>query len=173
MDARSIGTCCTSGRSTTVSRRRGCAASRQLKRGAGRQLQLALFPADRTIPAHAADVGVHLRLSELTLERPRQWGACWLVCRLWAALQLDRFWQDRLPDSREGTSWSHVLLVLVAYRLIAPGSEWRLHREWYPRSAMGDLLGEDGTLVAKDTLYRCLDKLLVHKAALFTFLTRR
>lgn len=144
-----------------------------IEEGSRRPLQLALFPADRIIPAHAADVGVQLRLSELTLERPRQWGACWVVCRLWTALQLDRFWRDRLPDSREGTSWSHVLLVLVAYRLIAPGSEWRLHREWAPRSAMGDLLGEDRTLVAKDTLYRCLDKLLAHKAALFTFLTRR
>jgi hypothetical protein len=138
-----------------------------------RQLRLALFPADRAIPAHAADVGVQVRLSEFTLERPRQWGACWVFCHLWAELQLERFWQERLPDSREGTSWYHVLMVLVAYRLIAPGSEWRLHREWYQRSAMGDLLGEDFAVAAKDTLYRCLDKLIVHKAALFTWLTGR
>lgn len=138
-----------------------------------RQLRLALFPADRAIPAHAADIGIQLRLSEFTLERPRQWGACWVACHLWAELQLDQFWRDRLPDSREGTSWAHLLLVLVAYRLIDPGSEWRLHREWYHRSAMGDLLHEDGALLAKDNPYRCLDKLLTHKAALFTFLTRR
>lgn len=62
---------------------------------------------------------------------------------------------------------------MVAYRFLAPGSEWRLHREWYARSALGDLLGEDAGVVAKDTLYRCLDKLVAHKAALFTFLTRR
>jgi hypothetical protein len=141
--------------------------------GSQRQLRLALFPADRAIPAHAADVGVQLRLSEFRLERPRQWGACWVCCHLWAELQLDQFWRERLPDSREGTSWYHLLLVLVAYRLIAPGSEWRLHREWYPRSAMGDLLGADGGLVAKDNPYRCLDKLLAHKDALFAFLTRR
>jgi hypothetical protein len=141
--------------------------------GSQRQLRLALFPADREIPAHAADVGVQVRLSEFTLERPRQWGACWVFCRLWAELQLERFWQERLPDSREGTSWYHVLMVLVAYRLIAPGSEWRLHREWYERSAMGDLLGADFALAAKDTLYRCLDKLVVHKEALFTWLTGR
>lgn len=138
-----------------------------------RQLRLALFPADRAIPAHAAACGVQVRLREFTLERPRQWGACWLFCQLWAELQLDRFWQERLPDSREGTSWYHVLMVLVAYRLIAPGSEWRLHREWYQRSAMGDLLGEDFAVVAKDTLYRCLDRVLAHKDALFTFLTAR
>ncbi len=138
-----------------------------------RQTQLALFPADRPIPAHAAGVGVQLRLSEFTLERPRQWGACWLFCHLWAELHLDRFWPDRLIPSREGTSWYHVLMALVAYRLIAPGSEWRLHREWYQRSTMGDLLGEDFALVAKDTLYRCLDKLVAHKDALFTFLAGR
>lgn len=141
--------------------------------GSQRQLRLALFPADRAIPAHAADVGVQVRLSDFTLERPRQWGACWVGCYLWAELQLDQFWQERLPDSREGTSWAHLLLVLVAYRLIDPGSEWRLHREWYPRSAMGDLLNEDAALVAKDNPYRCLDQLLAHKAALFTFLTSR
>lgn len=141
--------------------------------GSQRQFHLALFPADRAIPAHAADVGVQLRLSEFTLERPRQWGACWVCCHLWAELQLDQFWRERLPDSREGTSWYHLLLVLVAYRLIAPGSEWRLHRQWYQSSAMGELLGEDFTVVAMDTLYRCLDKLVAHRDALFTFLTCR
>jgi hypothetical protein len=144
-----------------------------IEEGSQWQLRLALFPADRAVPAHAAEFGVQVRLSEFRLERPRVWGACWVMYRLWAALQLDQFWQDRLPDSREGTSWHHVLVVLVAYRLIAPGSEWRCHREWYPRSAMGDLLGEDAGLLAKDNPYRCLDQLLAHKAALFTFPTRR
>jgi hypothetical protein len=141
--------------------------------GSRRQLRLALFPADRAIPAHAAELGVQVRLSEFRLERPRQWGACWLACQLWAELQLDEFWQERLPPSREGTAWAHVLLVLVAYRFLAPGSEWRLHREWYQHNAMGDLLGEGVGVVAKDTLYRCLDKLLAHKADLFTVLTAR
>ncbi len=141
--------------------------------GTHRQLRLALFPADRAIPAHAADIGIQVRLKEFRLERPRQWGACWVACQLWAQLQLDQFWRERLPPSREGTAWDQVLLLLVAYRFLAPGSEWYLHREWLQRSAMGDLLGTESTGVAKDTLYRCLDKLLVHKADLFTFLTRR
>jgi transposase len=64
-------------------------------------------------------------------------------------------------------------MVLVAYRLIDPGSEWRLHRDWYARSAMGDLLDEDESLVTKDTLYRCHDRLLEHKEALFGFLKER
>ena len=137
------------------------------------QRRLALFPADRKIPEHARDVGVQVQLSKFQLKRPRQWGACWSFCRLWEQLQLDEFWGERLKNSREGTSWGHVLMVLTAYRWIDPGSEWRLHREWYHRSAMGYLLHEGAELAAKDTLYRCLDHLLEHKEALFSFLKER
>ena len=34
------------------------------------------------------------------------------------------------------TRWDQELFVLVAYRLLAPGSEWRLHREWFGRTAL-------------------------------------
>jgi len=137
------------------------------------QRRLALFPQDRPIPDHAREFGVQVRLSEFRLKRPRQWGACWAFCRLWEQLKLEEFWSARLGESREGTSWYHVLMTLTAYRLIDPGSEWRLHRQWYERSAMADLLGEDAALAAKDTLYRCLDRVLEHKEALFGFLKQR
>ncbi len=75
--------------------------------------------------------------------------------------------------SREGTDWLEVLKTLVSYRLIAPGSEWRLHREWYERSAMGDVLGRTGEAIELQSLYRCQDKLLTHKADLFSFLRER
>src|SRR6201996_458673 len=134
--------------------------------------QIALLPEDRAAPPLECDV-VHVRLSGLRLRRPRQWGGCWLACHLWDQLQLDEFWSPRLPVSRQGTRWLNVLKTLVAYRLLDPGSEWRLHRHWYEQSAMGDLLGEDFGLAQKDTLYRCLDKLLAHKVALFSFLQQR
>jgi transposase len=105
------------------------------------------------------------------LHRPRQWGACWLSCHLYEQLELDRFWAAHLPDSREGTSWEHILQTLVCYRLIDPGSEWRLHRQWFEQSAMGDLLGDDYSLVSKNALYRCL--VLPHKTALFSHLRQR
>ena len=119
------------------------------------------------MPGHAEGHGVQVRLGAMQLHRPRQWGACWLACQLYEQLELDRFWAARLPNSREGTCWRHILQTLVCYRLIDPGSEWRLHRLWFEQSAMGDLLGEDFALVEKNALYRCLDKLLEHKAALF------
>lgn len=59
------------------------------------------------------------------------------------------------------------------YRLIDPGSEWRLHREWYEHSALGDLLGHGGEILELQSLYRCQDKLLQHKKDLFTYLVQR
>jgi transposase len=105
--------------------------------------------------------------------RPRQWGACWLTLILWQELRLDRFWAEHLPVSRKGTRWDAVLFVLVTYRLLAPGSEWRLHREWFERSALADLLGADFALAEIHKLYGCHDRLLVHKQALFDHLVAR
>jgi len=138
-----------------------------------RRTQMALFPAHRELLEHAKGYGVKVRLDAMQLHRPRQWGACWLACHLYEQLELDRFWEARLPDSREGTCWRHILQTLVVYRLIDPGSEWRLHRLWFEQSAMGDLLGAGYSLVEKNALYRCLDKVLPHKRALFGHLSQR
>jgi hypothetical protein len=140
---------------------------------AGHPRTMALFPEDRcTAVASDASI-VRLRLSDMRLCRPRQWGACWLAGQLWQALQLDRFWADRLAPSRKGTRWDQVLQVLVSYRLIAPGSEWKLHRDWFGNSAMADLLGADFGLAESHKLYACHDLLLQHKDALFSHLMAR
>jgi transposase len=137
----------------------------------GTRRQVALFPAG-SMPCDDVDA-IGVQLSQLRLERPRQWGACWLALNLWQQLELDSFWRARLRPSREGTPWLKVLKTLVAYRLIDPGSEWKLHRQWFDASAMGDLLDSDFALAEKNTLYRCLDRLVEHKDDLFKFLKRR
>jgi hypothetical protein len=139
----------------------------------GRPRTMALFPEDRCTGLAPDRSIVQLRLSDMRLCRPRQWGACWLAGQLWQALQLDRFWADRLPPSRKGTRWDQVLQVLVSYRLIAPGSEWKLHRDWFGNSAMADLLGADFGLADPHKLYACHDLLLQHKDALFSHLMAR
>ncbi|GAN33784.1 transposase IS4 family protein [Candidatus Brocadia sinica JPN1] len=132
--------------------------------------QVALFPDDReALPIPDCET-VQVRLDKIELRCPRQWGASWLGLYLWDMLELDIFWRSRLPSSRKGTSWLNMLKALVCYRLIDPGSEFRFHREWYVRSAMGDLLGEDDSLAQKDKPYRCLDLLLEHRDELFGFL---
>jgi hypothetical protein len=134
-----------------------------------------LFPSDRTPPATAAPAApaLSLCLADYHLSRPRQYGACWLACDLWRQLGLDQFWAEKLPPSREGTDWARLLQVSVAYRLIAPGSEWRCHRQRYDQSAMGDLLGPDFHWGGKDQLYFVLDRLLEHRPAFFTHLQQR
>jgi transposase len=141
--------------------------------GQAQSKTVALFAEDRALEAVPDCEIVRLRLSELQLRRPRQWGACWLFCQEYSQLGLDQFWAERLPPSRKGTRWDLVLQTLCAYRLIDPGSEWRLHRQWYEQSAMADLLGEDFSLAEIHTLYECHDLLLEHKAALFDHLTRK
>jgi len=136
----------------------------------GQVKSLSLFPDDRAIPSDLAGTAVSIRMSDYRLCRPRQYGACWLACELWRELELDAFWSQRLPPSREGTDWVKLLTISVAYRLIEPGSEWRCHRLWYERSAMGDLLGEGFVWGGKDQLYAVLDRLLKHRDSLFTHL---
>ncbi|MGA9012949.1 MAG: IS1634 family transposase [Acetobacteraceae bacterium] len=140
---------------------------------AGHPRTLSLFPEDRCEGVAPDTSIVQLRLSDMQLCRPRQWGACWLAGQLWRELELDRFWADRLPPSRKGTQWDQVLQVLVSYRLIAPGSEWKLHRDWFGKSAMADLLGTDFGLAEAHKLYACHDLLLQHKADLFSHLMAR
>ena len=139
----------------------------------GEPRTLALFPEDRGAAVADDAAAVRVCLSALTLRRPRQWGACWLAGLLWRELQLDRFWTERLLPSRKGTRWEQILQVLAAYRLIAPGSEWKLHREWFGNSAMADLLGADFGLAEAHKLYACHDRLLAHKDALFSHLVGR
>ena len=137
-----------------------------------RYTPLSLFPEDRPVPADALD-SVQVKLSEMKLERARPYGNCWLGCELWRQLQLDRFWAEKLPEGRENVAWAQVLELLVVNRLIDPGSEFRVHRQWFDQSAMDVLLGQDLAVAEKDRLYRCLDRILAHKPALFVHLQQR
>jgi hypothetical protein len=138
----------------------------------GTTAQMALFPEDRPVEIDDEQV-VKIRLKDVELRRPRQWGACWLACKLYQELGLDQFFGERLPPGRKGTRWDLIVEALCCYRLIEPGSEWKLHRHWYEKSAMGDLLGAGFELAEIHKLYECLDRLMVHKRALFDHLTQR
>lgn len=133
---------------------------------------MSLFPEDREIPADALD-SIQVKLSGLELRRPRMFGNCWLACELWQQLGLDEFWQQRLPPGREGVSWEKVLRLLVVNRLLDPGSEFRVHRQWFVDSAMDELLQSDFAVADKDRLYRCLDRVLAHKQELFVWLQKK
>ena len=133
---------------------------------------MSLFPDDRELPADAVD-SVQVRLSGLELKRPRTFGSCWLACELWQQLGLAEFWGQRLPEGRETVSWEKVLRLLVVNRLLDPGSEFRVHRQWYLNSAMDELMGTGFEVAEKDRLYRCLDRVLEHKQELFVYLKQK
>lgn len=133
---------------------------------------LSLFPEDREVPSDAIG-SIQVKLQEMQLRRPRAFGNCWLGCELWRQLHLDGFWKQRLAPGREQVSWVRVLELLVVNRLIDPGSEFRVHRQWFDQSAMDELLGVDFAVAAKDRLYRCLDRVLDHKQELFVHLRQR
>ena len=130
---------------------------------------LSLFPEDRQIPEDAVD-SLQVRLSGLELRRPRLFGNCWLACEIWRQLELDQFWQQRLPAGREAVGWGKVLELLAVNHLLAPASEFRVHRQWFLSTAMDELLNVDYAVAEKDRLYRCLDRVLEHKQALFVWL---
>jgi hypothetical protein len=134
--------------------------------------QICLFPEDRQIPPEVLN-GLQVKLGELSLQRPRVFGDCWLACRVWDELQLDSFWRERLPAGKARVPWFKVLELLTVRQLVAPGSKWHLHRRWFLASAMDELLEEDFAVAAKNRLYECLDRLEAHRAALFTHLQAR
>jgi transposase len=140
--------------------------------GAATARTMALFPEDRAVEVDDEQV-VRIRLKDVEVRRPRQWGGCWLACQLYEELGLDDFWAERLEPSRKGTRWDLIVQALSCYRLMEPGSEWWMHRHWYEKSAMADLLGAGFELAEIHKLYECLDRLMEHKRALFDHLTQR
>jgi transposase len=138
----------------------------------GESRQAALFPDDRPIPADEVNA-LSLVMSQMRLLRPRSFGDCWLGCLLWRELGLDQFWRERFDDQRGGVPWEKVLQLLAVNRLCEPGSEFAVHRHWFLHSAMDELLDCDFAVAEKDRLYRCLDRVLVHKDALCQHLVER
>jgi len=138
----------------------------------GQYCELSLFPDDRPLPPGAAGA-ISVKLDEMQLRRPRSFGDCWLGCWLWDTLQLSSFWNVQLSEARGEVPWAKVLQLLVVNRLIDPGSELRIHRQWFLRSAMDELLGVDFAVAGKDRLYRCLDRILEHKEAFCKFIAER
>jgi len=123
-------------------------------------------------PAEGAQV-VPVRLDRVRLERPRSFGDVWLAWTLWGALGLDALLARLLPRGREKVPWATMAAVLVLARLCEPSSELHIAEDWYRRTALEDLLALPARWVNETRLYRALDRVLPHKAALETHLVAR
>jgi hypothetical protein len=109
----------------------------------------------------------------VSVQRPREFGACWLGSRLWQELGLGEFFSAVLHDRRGSVEWAKVIVLLAVNRLVAPESELGVHQRWYTTTAMDVVLGTEDAVAAKDRLYRALDKALEHKEALERHLAQR
>jgi len=114
-----------------------------------------------------------VRLKGIRVERSRQFGDVYLALALWRGLGLEELCERLLPAGQERISWAKMAAVLVAARFCEPSSELHIAEDWYRRTALCDLVQLGDEEVNKDRLYRGLDHLLVHKAALETHLSQR
>src|SRR3984893_1267958 len=123
------------------------------------------------------DVSEHLtvpvRLKGIAIERSRQFGDVYLALALWRGIGLEAFCERLLPVGQERIAWAKMATVLVATRFCEPSSELHIAEDWYRRTALCDLLQLGDEQITKDRLYRGLDHLLAHKAALEAHLSQR
>ena len=138
----------------------------------GERQQLKLFPSDVPPPENDPEVA-RVWVKRIRLEWVRQFGNCWLGLELWKRLGLDRFFEARLDDEPADVPWSRVAALLAINRLCAPSSELGIEERWYPATALDDLLGFPAGAINDTRLYRCLDRLLPHKAKLEQHLKQR
>jgi len=116
---------------------------------------------------------VEVDLSGVVVEGTRAFGGSWLALHLISKLGLKNELDRLMPAGREDVPWSLMALVLVICRLCDPSSELRIAEHLYERSALPDLLGVAADKINDDRLYRALDALLPHKAALERHLKQR
>ncbi len=116
---------------------------------------------------------VSVRLKGVRIERSRQFGDVYLALALWRGVGLEDFCRQVLRSGKEQIGWERIATVLVAARPCEPSSELHIAEDWYRRTALPDLLQLDELQINKDRLYRGLDELLEHKAALEAHLSKR
>ncbi len=116
---------------------------------------------------------VPVRLKGIRVERSRQFGDVYLALALWRGTGLSKLCEELLPAGKEQVPWEKMAAVLVAARLCEPSSELHIAEDWYRRTALCDLLQLKDEHVNKDRLYRALDELLAHKAAIEAHLSQR
>jgi transposase len=116
---------------------------------------------------------VEIDLKSVRVERARSFGGAWLGLQLMSELGLDTFLEARLGESRADIPWHLVAQILIVHRLLDPSSELAIAESGYAKTALSDLLGVPVDKVNDDRLYRGLDRLLGHKAAMETHLKER
>ncbi len=139
-------------------------------RPAARDPQQFLFDDDAQPPEPQ---WVEVNARGVRVENVRGFGGPWLALELIRRLKLDAFLEQVLPAGNAAVAWSLSSLILVVARLLEPSGELHTAEQWYPKTALTELLGVPEKRVDDNRLYRTLDALLPHKQALETHLKNR
>ena len=115
---------------------------------------------------HPEPEWIEVDTANVRVESEIDFGGPWLALQLVRALKLDILFEEIMPRGREDILWSHMALVLVICRLCNPSSELYIAEHYYRKTALPALLGIPADKVYDQRLYRALDMLLPHKAAL-------
>jgi transposase len=129
----------------------------QAAKGQSSSHQLSLFEAKQT------PRWVNVDAANLRVENCKQFGGPWLAIQLIQRLKLDQFLRRVMPQGREHVPWSVAAMILIIARLCEPSSELYIAEQWYPKTALPELLGVPTARVDDNRLYRALDQLLPHK----------
>lgn len=116
---------------------------------------------------------VEVNAAGVRVENCRQFGGPWLALELIRRLQLDEFLKREIVAGHEHVPWSLSALILVIARLLEPSSELYTAEQWYPKTALPELLGVPVERVDDNRLYRTLDQLLRLKEKLQIHLKQR
>jgi transposase len=119
------------------------------------------------------DASAHIDLKKLAVERSRRFGDVFLALALWRSLGLDEIFERLLPEGREDVRWSDLAAIHVLLRLCSPSSDLALAEDHYRKTALEDLLGVPAEKINDDRVYRALDRMLPHKAAIEAHLKAR
>ena len=151
-----------------ASERQGVKQAAQGNRRSGFK-QLQLFETSNASEPQWVEVdAAHVRV-----EHELAFGGPWLALQLIKTLKLDTLLEELMPQGREDIPFSKMALVLIICRLSHPSSELHIAEHYYDKTALPDLLGIAPAKVYDQRLYRSLDRLLPHKAALETHLKKR
>jgi transposase len=115
----------------------------------------------------------YVDISQVRVERVREFGKVYLALALWRRLGLHEFFKQHCRHGREWVDWATVACILSAGRFCAQSTELALSERWYATTALDDLLGVNVADVYDNRLYRGLDEVLGLRERLFGHLRQR
>jgi transposase len=103
----------------------------------------------------------------------KEFGPVYLAWTVWRLLGLDELLSAQMPPGQEDVPWATTAAILCVARFCQPSSELFIERQFYPQSALQDILGVAPGQVHTDRLYEGMDRLLKQKTIIEQHLRQR